>query len=106
MGESSIIDCPEPKVQVAVYNDGSKSAFDILVRFFAGNPNQGGVVLQETMLPVQLGPSENTVFTVSFPSPGSRPITVYALVDPDNRIVECDDGDNLFMGPQIQCYPD
>ena len=52
-----------------------------------------------------LDPGASTTFTATLANfPPNRLITVYAVVDPDNQIFECNDGDNKDQGEQIICY--
>lgn len=87
--------CPGAEVETTIHNDGSAAASDILVRYYAGNPSSGGTVLhQQTVAgPVEAG--ESVTFTATIPSfPPGRAITVYAIVDPDRAIDECNEANN------------
>ncbi len=97
--------CPDPTVETTVYNDGSLAAADIVVRYYAGDPDQGGTRIHEETVAGPLEPGTSTTFTASlYGFPLNRLITVYAVVDPDNQIFECNDGDNKAQGEQIICY--
>ncbi|MBW1871793.1 MAG: hypothetical protein JRJ19_06995 [Deltaproteobacteria bacterium] len=96
--------CPDPTVETTVYNDGSLAASNILVRYYAGDPDQGGTALHEQVIPGPLAPNTSTTFTATIPNFPARLITVYAVVDPDDTIFECNDGDNKAAGDQIICY--
>ncbi len=97
--------CPDPTVEMTVYNDGSLPASDIVVRFYAGDPDQGGAPIHEEIIPGPLDAGQSTSLTVTLLNfPTSRLITIYAVVDPDNLIFECNDGNNKAVGEQVICY--
>jgi hypothetical protein len=87
--------CPTPKVDVTVLNEGSASASDVVVRFYAGDPNQGGMPFHQAIVPGPIDPGMSATFTASLMNfPQNLSILVYAIVDPDNAIDECNDGNN------------
>ncbi|MCC6522044.1 MAG: hypothetical protein IT373_05235 [Polyangiaceae bacterium] len=87
--------CPTPTVDTTVFNDGSAPASDILVRYYAGDPNQGGTPLGDHVVPGPLAPGASTTYTMSLPNfPLNLDILVYAIVDPLDAIAECQDGNN------------
>jgi subtilase family serine protease len=87
--------CPSATVETRVRNLGSAPAKDVVVRYFAGDPAQGGTMLHEQVLAAAIGPGAETTFTVnpkSLPERGA--ITIFAVVDPDRAIDECDEANN------------
>jgi hypothetical protein len=87
--------CPTPKVDVTVLNEGSAPASDVVVRFYAGDPNQGGAQFHEEIVPGPIDPGASVMFTATLMNfPQNLSILVYAIVDPDNAIDECNDGNN------------
>jgi hypothetical protein len=104
LGDADLLACPSPTVETAVFNDGSLPASNIVVRYYAGDPDQGGEQLHEEVVDGPLGPGTSTTFTATIPNFPARMITLYAVVDPDNQIPECNDGDNKDEGPQMICY--
>jgi hypothetical protein len=87
--------CPGAHVETVVHNQGTASANSILVRYYAGNPSQGGSVLHEHELDQPLGAGEQLSFVAEIPTiPGGRSITIYAVVDPDRGIDECNEANN------------
>jgi len=99
--------CPDPTVETTVYNDGSRPAANIVVRYYAGDPDQGGTQIHEETVAGPLDPGTSTTFTATLMNfPPNRLITVYAVVDPDNQIFECNDGDNKAQGQEIICFID
>ncbi|MGF1467451.1 MAG: FG-GAP-like repeat-containing protein [Sandaracinaceae bacterium] len=87
-------DCPTKPVETTVRNVGSVPASDIVVRYFAGNPEAGGTVLHEETVPGPLAPGASTTFTAMIPDFPALAVIIFAVVDPDDRIPECNDGNN------------
>jgi hypothetical protein len=79
-----------------VYNAGRVAASDLTVRFTSGHPESSGVrPIADLILP-ELGPGEHTAVRAvwdSLPDPGTYPI--YVWVDPDDRIAESSEWNNL-----------
>ena len=95
LGLASSAPCPSPTVATTVYNDGSAPATDVLVRYYAGDPSQGGTPLADHIIAGQLPAGGSTSYTMSLPGfPLNLDILVYAIVDPLNAIAECSDGNN------------
>jgi hypothetical protein len=87
--------CPNAIVETLVRNRGTAAADDILVRYYAGDPTQGGTALHEQELDGPLEPGEETSFDAAIPNiPSDRSITIYAVVDPDRTIEECNEANN------------
>jgi len=80
---------------VTVFNDGSAPASNVVVRFFAGDPQAGGSVLHEETIPGPIAPNMSAMLTVTIPNfPQSRSIRIFGVVNPDDTITECDNGNN------------
>ena len=87
--------CPNPTLTATVFNDGSAPASNVVVRFYAGDPNQGGTAFHEETIPGPIAAGTSTGITPTLTGfPPNLPIVVYAVVDPDNLIAECNDGNN------------
>jgi hypothetical protein len=87
--------CPNPIVNTTIFNDGSAPASNITVRYYAGDPNQGGATLHTAVVPGPIPKGGSVTVAVSIPMfPQTLPILIYAVVDPDNAIEECNDGNN------------
>jgi hypothetical protein len=90
--------CPpatKPTVPTNVINDGSAPASNVLVRWYAGDPTSGGNPIHEQTLPGPINPGQSVSISpvmTSFPLGVS--VLIYAVVDPDNTIPECNDGNN------------
>ncbi len=90
-----------PTIPTTVFNDGSVDTSDVLVRYFAGDPSQGGTQLHdEIFASIPAGMSVSRDVTLSM-FPNGTEVTVFALVDPDNSIVECNDGNNQAMAEAV-----
>ena len=94
-----------PTVPTTVFNDGSAPASNVLVRYFAGNPNQGGSVIHEETFAGPIPAGGNVMMDVAMSNfPQGLQIDIFAVVDPDNDIPECNDGNNTDQAPaSIQC---
>jgi hypothetical protein len=100
-------ECP-PDVTATVFNDGSLPASDVVVRFYSGDPNQGGLPIQDFVIPgpIPAGGSAMLSETLTQFSGSALNVTVYAIVDPDDAIDECNDGNNKDAGDQaVSCAP-
>lgn len=95
LGLASDAMCPKPTVLTTVYNDGSAPASNIVVRYYAGDPNAGGTVVHEEIIPGPLDPGQSVMLTPQISNfPPGLLVLLYAVVDPANAITECNDGNN------------
>lgn len=95
LGAVGINMCPSPSLPTTVYNDGSLPASNVVVRYYAGDPNQGGTAFHDELVAGPIAPGGSTTFTTSLTGfPTNLSVLVYAIVDPDNAIAECNDGNN------------
>ncbi|MCP4602545.1 MAG: hypothetical protein GY847_18850 [Proteobacteria bacterium] len=97
--------CPVPEVETTIENIGSAPASNIVVRYWAGDPHQGGTVLHETTKPGPIPAGGSETFMESIPNfPKYTPILIYGWVDPDNLIQECNDGNNIDKADnKVEC---
>ena len=91
--ESIGLQCPERSLRVRVVNEGDTAVGSVDVKLYAGNPSAGGSVL-ETLLFESLAAHGELTREVAVDL-GNRLVNVHAVVDPDRRIAECDDGNNV-----------
>jgi hypothetical protein len=96
LGAANGATCPSPQITTTIINDGAAPAQNVLVRYYAGDPNAGGTFLHEEVV---VGPivenGGSTTFTATLPGfPNNLSILVYGIVDPDDAIAECNDGNN------------
>jgi len=90
--------CPpgtKPTVPTTVFNDGSAPASNVLVRYFAGDPQSGGKAIHDEVIagPIPAGGSVSVSPTMTT-FPQGLSVLIYAVVDPLNAIAECNDGNN------------
>ena len=93
--------CPSPTLPTTVYNDGSLPASNVVVRYYLGDPNQGGVAFHEETIAGPIPPGGSQSITAALGGfPTNLSVLVYAIVDPDNLIAECNDGNNKAAAAQ------
>ena len=105
LDSASATSCPAGSFGATVFNDGAVAASDIVLRFYAGDPEQGGTAIDEVTIPGPIEPGMSETITLdTMNMPFGLVITVYAVVDPDDTIVECNDGNNAVASADtIQC---
>jgi hypothetical protein len=96
--------CAAPTVAVTVHNDGSAPAVDVVVRIYAGDPSQGGRAVGEVTIAGPIPPQGSAEGTVELERIG-RNITLHAVVDPLDAVLECNDANNRTVGPLLECAP-
>jgi hypothetical protein len=95
LGDPDASACPMPTIPSTVTNQGSAAASNIVVRYYAGDPNQGGAPLVDVVVAGPLNPGDAYDFTAIIPAlPNSLPTLIHGVVDPDDLIPECKDGNN------------
>ncbi len=95
LGAPTCLPGPTPKVPTTVSNDGSAPASNVLVRYYAGDPQAGGKPVHDEVLPGPIAAGGNASVTATMTSfPKGVSVLIYAVVDPDNVIAECNDGNN------------
>jgi hypothetical protein len=88
--------CPVRTLNVQVFNDGAQAVPSVDVRFYAGNPASGAKELRT--ITVQNVPASGASSSLPVQvDVGGRSVTVYTVVDPDNAILECNDGNNTTL---------
>jgi hypothetical protein len=90
-----MLDCPNVKVETKVRNLGTAAASNVVVRYYAGDPAQGGTPLHDEMVPAAIEANGEATFTVTLESlPDRGAIKIFATVDPDKAVEECDEANN------------
>jgi hypothetical protein len=99
-------ECGEVPLRATVTNVGSRPATDVVVRFYAGDPDLGGAVVGETTIPGTLAPGESQVAeAIGVSIRYGSPVVVHAYADPDNAIEECNDANNAGQADaEVECY--
>ncbi len=99
--------CP-PTVATTVFNDGTVAVVGVIVRYYAGDPNQGGSPIVDVPVPGTIPAGGSVMLSptlMGFPSSATG-VTIFAIVDPDNAIPECNDGNNKdAAAQQVSCGP-
>ncbi|MFN8490070.1 MAG: CARDB domain-containing protein [Caldilineaceae bacterium] len=85
------------KIGLVVYRQGGKTTLsNVKVRFYLGDPAQGGASIGEGVIPL-LGVRDNASTTaVTWTPPTAGRYTLYAQIDPDNTVLEGDETNNLI----------
>ena len=76
----------------------------LVTGIYAGDPSRGGKVLGEVTVPGPIPPSGSEAASVTLERL-ARDVTLYAVVDPLDAVLECNDANNLTMGPLLECAP-
>jgi hypothetical protein len=92
-------------VPTTVYNDGSAPASNVLVRYYAGDPQAGGTPIHDHTIAGPIAAGANVSISPTMTSfPQNASVLIYAVVDPENAIAECNDGNNKDAADQkISC---
>jgi hypothetical protein len=99
------INCPSATFPTTVTNNGSVPASNVLVRYYAGDPDQGGTALHDEVFAGFLDAfggslSKNVVLSQLPP----LSVLIHARVDPLNAVPECVDSNNTSVAPdKIDC---
>jgi len=91
--------CPQGSFSATVRNAGVRPAAGVVVRFYAGDPEQGGRRLAEVALEAPLAPGEAQLVEGTTDTLRAQPVRFYAVADPDNVIMECDEANNTGFAP-------
>ena len=95
--------CPMRSLTIQVFNDAAQPVASVQVGFYAGNPATGAKLLKTVTL-TQV-PAIGVTAQLHVPLEiGALDVTVYVVVDPDNAVVECNDGNNSTL-VDVDCQP-
>ena len=83
-----------PTVPTTVFNDGSLDVTGVVVRYFAGDPFQGGTVVHEETFAQTIPAGGSVSVDAEISGRVGAEVTLHAIVDPDNLFEECNDGNN------------
>jgi len=104
LGPVEVDDCPDPTVRVTVENAGVVPARDVRVDLYAGNPFAGGTFLASEVLPGPIAAGETASFTATLDTISTgRELTIWAWVNRDRSVVECNEGNNTDAADPIEC---
>jgi hypothetical protein len=99
------INCPSAVVPTTVTNLGSADASGVIVRYYAGDPDQGGSPIHDELFagPFAAGGGTETR-NVSITTLPPLSVQIFARVDPENAIPECKDSNNTAtVDTKIDC---
>ncbi len=103
-------------IALEVSNQSDIDASDVQIRFYNGNPIDGGSVIASTAC-FQISAGDSITFTINWHIQNAATGThyIYAMVDPDNLIPEADEDNNLIYdtvevientsSPSVQVIP-
>ena len=80
-------------LSAAVANQGQLDAANVPVRFFDGDPGNGGAVIGNVVID-SIPSGEQRTATITWTASGVKFHRLYAVVDPDNQIAERDESNN------------
>jgi hypothetical protein len=69
---------------------------NVAVRFYRGDPQAGGVLLGDGTIPLLSPHTSASTSRVNWTLPAAGQHAVYAVIDPDNAIVEADEANNVI----------
>ena len=101
----------ETTITATIKNAGYDDASDIIVRFFIGDPANGGIQVGSDQIIPSLTPNSSTPVSVTASFTGIGGKTIFVIVDPDNVISETSESDNkssarvwVATGPDLAVY--
>ncbi|MBK7919765.1 MAG: DUF1565 domain-containing protein [Chloroflexi bacterium] len=83
-------------LSATVTNDGELAAANIAVRFYLGDPQQGGAPIGDAQIITALDAGQSATVSVPWQPDVAGAQTLYVWADPDNLIPEADETDNLL----------
>jgi subtilase family serine protease len=81
-------------INAIVHNDGPGVAENVIVQFFDGDPDDGGVFIDETPIS-SISAYGNTTASVQWTIPSSSARVIFVRIDPSNTIDELNETDNI-----------
>jgi len=75
------------EIYITIENTGNTVLSNIPVYFYAGDPDNGGTLIGNTIITSNLVPGETTIVSVEWEVPAvSQPVTIYAVIDPEDTL--------------------
>lgn len=81
-------------LSAGIHNTGDKAAAGVSVSFYNGDPAIGGELLGTAVLDQPLPAQSEAFANLDYTYPGEGPINLYALIDPEDSLVESNETDN------------
>ncbi len=94
-GTPPLIESTSVTISSEIFNTGSTSASNVKVKFFDGEPGNGGVQIGTNQTIATLAGNSKATASVSWLAQPTGIHTVYVQVDPDKTITEADEGNNV-----------
>jgi hypothetical protein len=72
-------------INLTVYNRGGSDALNVIIQFFLGNPDSGGVQINDNFtanITERTGDTPNETFNVNWIVPGPGPFAIFVVIDP------------------------
>ncbi|MDM8537023.1 CARDB domain-containing protein [Desulfobacterales bacterium HSG17] len=93
---------PTPGMQTTlicrVENKGDTALNNIPVSFYLGSPDNSGILIDTAFVsPAMLKAGNTGEAVINWTIPQDAPYSVYAVVDPDNTVIEADETDNTAI---------
>lgn len=83
-------------ITATIHNSGCEGTQDIRVRFFHGDPLNGGTQIGTDQLIASLGAGQQSDVSITHSFTGNGEQTIFVQIDPLNTIQEYNENDNLF----------
>ncbi len=80
-------------IAAIVHNDGPAPADNLSVRFYDGDPTEGGLLIGETTM-LSIPANGNSQTSISWTTPNASTHTIFVKIDPSNVIDELNETDN------------
>jgi hypothetical protein len=85
------------QIGIIVHRMGGVGPLSVEVRFYRGDPAAGGILLGTGQAPLLSPNSSGSTTPVLWTPELTGQVELYAVIDPDNRIVESDESNNVVM---------
>ena len=97
--------CPRSELRTTISNRGAIAVQGFEFAIYAGAPQQGGQVRATQQVEDALAPGQSLDFEVIVEGvPTASQIRFFVVVDPNNRVPECRDDDNIGGADPIGCF--
>ena len=85
------------QLSVVIENAGNQALINPTVEFYLDDPDNGGTLLQTSVIPSAIGGGFTQTITLDWTVPESiTEFTIYVVGDPDNEIAELNEDNNLI----------
>ena len=96
LNEVEIDLCPDVRLQLTLYNEGSAPVTEAEIGLYLGDPSAGGSRIDTKVIQEEIPAfSSIEIEWASDRFPEYREAQLFAIIDPANRISECDESNNV-----------